>query len=358
MRLFRSCFSRHRANRSVRLAVDKDISANDSSLFRNAMSNVVRNRDASKLFSAFQVSYEFDDHDFGSNNADSFSPSKVAALTNYQAMVPRAPTLSPDNGVITDTLINYHAYTVGRVRVVVTDLRSQSDKAGGKVMDEAQLTWLLAEFSRAAKYGVVVWASTRPWIGPEDSTVDHWGAFPAQRRTIADYLATHKVTNLVIVSGDTHMLAADDGTNSDYASPGMPPAGFPVLQSSPLANYGSSKGGPFSEGCVAVRFGVNYNYATLSISKLGQVGGPCIAYRGYTTADSTARIAFDKCGQLGGVDGKEGGGAGPKCKIKLAPAWVYAVFAVGIIALLIFIGLVVLCCCRRMKNRKGASAVA
>jgi hypothetical protein len=43
------------------------------------------------------------------------------------------------------------------------------------------------------------------------------------------------------------MLAIDDGSNTDYSSIGKG-AGFPLLHSAPMAQYGSSKGkvGTFS----------------------------------------------------------------------------------------------------------------
>ena len=49
-----------------------------------------------------------------------------------------------------------------------------------------------------------------------------------------------------MVSGDAHMVAIDDGTNSDYASGGG--AGFPVLHAAALDRPGSVKGGPYSDG--------------------------------------------------------------------------------------------------------------
>ena len=49
-----------------------------------------------------------------------------------------------------------------------------------------------------------------------------------------------------MVSGDAHMVAIDDGTNSGYAAGGE--GGFPVLQAAALDRPGSVKGGPYSEG--------------------------------------------------------------------------------------------------------------
>jgi hypothetical protein len=114
-------------------------------------------------------------------------------------MVPRAPTLATDGSVITRNTVAYHAYSIGAVRIIVSDLRSQALKREGRVMDNTQLDWLLRQFSRAKEYSVIVWASTRPWIALEDTSKDHWGAFPVQRRIIADFVASNKVTNLVAI---------------------------------------------------------------------------------------------------------------------------------------------------------------
>jgi hypothetical protein len=49
-----------------------------------------------------------------------------------------------------------------------------------------------------------------------------------------------------MVSGDAHMLAIDDGANSDYAAGGG--AAFPVMHAAALDRTGSVKGGPYSHG--------------------------------------------------------------------------------------------------------------
>ena len=50
-----------------------------------------------------------------------------------------------------------------------------------------------------------------------------------------------------MIAGDAHMIAYDDGTNTDYAEGGG--AGFPLMHSAPMAQVASYKGGPFSHGC-------------------------------------------------------------------------------------------------------------
>lgn len=47
-------------------------------------------------------------------------------------------------------------------------------------------------------------------------------------------------------------IAIDDGSNSDYSDNGG--AGFPVFQAAAWDRPGSSKGGPYSEGCFTEAF--------------------------------------------------------------------------------------------------------
>ena len=99
---------------------------------------------------------------------------------------------------------------------------------------------------------------------------DDWGAYPAERQAIADALAEADVDNLIMVSGDAHMVAIDDGTNSGYASDGS--KGFPILQAAALDRPGSVKGGPYSHGT----FPGGGQFGKLEIS---DDGGPEITVR-------------------------------------------------------------------------------
>ncbi|MGH8973572.1 MAG: alkaline phosphatase D family protein, partial [Acidimicrobiia bacterium] len=85
---------------------------------------------------------------------------------------------------------------------------------------------------------------------------DTWGGYAAERRQIADTIASRGIRNLVMVSGDAHMVAIDDGTNSDFATGGG--GGFPVLHAAALDRRGRVKGGPYSHGTFPGpgRFGV------------------------------------------------------------------------------------------------------
>jgi len=152
-----------------------------------------------------------------------------------------------------------------------------------------QKAWLGTEFASHASYGLMVLVMTKPWSGEVD-TEDccKWWSYPDERREVADMIKNNGVDNLVAVSGDAHMIAYDDGSNTDFASNGG--AGFPVLHSAPLQQTGSFKGGPYSHGCYApevtplswVKRILSLGYwqpdtSQFSVMEITDSGGPLVA---------------------------------------------------------------------------------
>ena len=222
----------------------EDIKVNDPSVYRRAFGRVLRSRRQSALYRSAPIVYVWDDHDYGPNNSDRIAPGQEAARAVYDELVPHYPL---EGGPI------YQAFSIGRVRFIVTDLRSSrdpvdyGDPGDRTTMGAEQKAWFKQELLAAKdRYPVIVWVSTVPWISPDAPTSDTWGGFPRERREIADFVRDNGIEGLVIVGGDAHMLAMDDGSNSDYATGGGAP--IPVIQAAPLDQTGSSKGGPFSEG--------------------------------------------------------------------------------------------------------------
>jgi hypothetical protein len=155
----------------------------------------------------------------------------------------------PHHGVDGDPQTSIaQAFSVGRVRFILTDTRSQ--RTAETMLGEEQLAWLLDELLVASEtHALVVWGNPTPWISSAGPGADDWSAFPQERQAIADTIAAAGMTNLVMVSGDAHMVAIDDGANSGYAADGSP--GFPVLHAAALDRRGSEKGGPYSHGTFA-----------------------------------------------------------------------------------------------------------
>ncbi|WP_436498237.1 alkaline phosphatase D family protein [Actinokineospora sp. HUAS TT18] len=191
------------------------------------------------LYRSVPVAYMWDDHDYGPNDADASAPTRSAARAAYDRYVPHYPLPSGPGGAINQ------AFTLGRVRFVLTDTRSE--RTAESMLGDRQLAWLRHELVTASReHSVVIWVNPDPWIARADPTADDWGGYPEERRLLADTIADAGIRNLVMVSGDAHMVAIDDGTNTDYSTSGHP--GFPLLHAGALDRPGGVKGGPYSGG--------------------------------------------------------------------------------------------------------------
>jgi membrane-associated phospholipid phosphatase len=190
------------------------------------------------LARAVPMAYVWDDHDYGPNDADATAPSRSAARAAYRAAVPHYD-VTPGDAPINQ------AFTIGRVRIVMTDGRSE--RTATSLLGDEQRRWLIDEVVAASStHAVVIWVNPTPWIGAATPGADTWAGFADERRLVADALAAAGVRNLVMVSGDAHMVAIDDGTDTDYSTGRV--GGFPLLQAAALDRPGNVKGGPYSDG--------------------------------------------------------------------------------------------------------------
>jgi hypothetical protein len=192
------------------------------------------------LYRKVPIAYTWGDHDYAANDADAHAPGREAALDVYRRLVPHYPLPAGAEAPI------FQAFDIGDVRFVLTDNRSRRD-AGARpptMLGAAQLALLLAELRDADRHSLVVWANADPWVDRAAPGKDTWGGFPEERRRIATVLQRHDVDNLLMVSGDAHMLAYDDGSHTDYSREGG--TGFPLLHAAALDRKPSVKGGPYS----------------------------------------------------------------------------------------------------------------
>ncbi|MFQ1002379.1 alkaline phosphatase D family protein [Modestobacter sp. SSW1-42] len=191
------------------------------------------------LYRQVPVAYTWGDHDYGGNDSDATSPVRATARAAYRTYVPSHPLVDGEGGAI------HQSFDVGRVRVLLTDTRSE--RTADSMLGARQLAWLEQELVRASREAaLVVWVNPDPWVAPDEPGRDDWGGFAAERRQIADVIAAHGIDDLVMVSGDAHMVAVDDGTHTGYGTGGG--GGFPLLHAGALDRPGSVKGGPYSEG--------------------------------------------------------------------------------------------------------------
>jgi hypothetical protein len=188
-----------------------------------------------RLYGSMPMAYVWDDHDFGDNDSDHSSPSKQAAQTAYRRAVPSYLDAERAGAI-------HQEFTIGRVRVVITDARSERGETPDHLLNPDTEDWLI-DCIIDQRWPVVIWVSPTPWIS-SDADSDNWGAYAEQRQRIATAIGDRS-RNLVMVSGDAHMVAIDDGTHSGFAGPD---SGFPVLHAAALDRLGSVKGGEFSHG--------------------------------------------------------------------------------------------------------------
>jgi len=274
----------------------RDCEQNFLSYYRS----VLGSKKQSKLYQNTPIAYMWDDHDYGPNNSSGLSPNQngyIACQSEarhaYQSYVPHYP-LSFGQG---DTLIS-QSFNIGRLKFILTDLRSEKRRplfTGDCEMPDAtdcekimpgsnfgypdHLQWFKNELLDAKSNNLaVIWHSSFPFISTPDlswfncddeNTIrtekgyecddhDNWGWYPEERENIANFIKENDIP-ICIVSGDAHMSAIDDGTNSDYATDGGAP--IPVFHAGPLDRRPSVKGGPYSHG----RSGIRGQYGVMDI---------------------------------------------------------------------------------------------
>lgn len=190
----------------------KDISTDNVSLFYAAYQGVIAGNCATMLQSV-PIVYAWDDHDFGANDSNGTSASKPAAQSAYRTWVPHYP-LDDDDGI-------WQSFTWGRVKFIVMDGRSNksvqsaADNASKTMYGTDQIDWLEAELDTDAP--LIVWMPGSTWHGQTNDEVDWWASYKSERRSISEMFTRLDVTRrLLIVCADAHMLAYDDGTNTQY----------------------------------------------------------------------------------------------------------------------------------------------
>ncbi|HSF14358.1 MAG TPA: alkaline phosphatase D family protein [Vicinamibacteria bacterium] len=249
----------------------ENIRENDPAVYRAAFEKVLASERQSSLYRSAPIAYVWDDHDYGPNDSDRTHPGRPAALATYDEYVPHYP-LERDGELPRDI---HQAFTVGRVRFLMTDGRSNrvpdSDPDGPDktMLGAAQRDWLVGEIENArARYALVAWVNVVPWIA-EPGSGHGWGRYDWERRYVADRIRDAGMANrMIMLSGDGHMVAIDDGTNSNFASDARPgERAFPVFHAAPLDRYARHKGGPYSHG----KAGRRVLFGLVPIQQFGQV---------------------------------------------------------------------------------------
>ena len=248
-----------------------NINEHNITKYRWSMWNALARTDAGKSMLTTQIpmAYMYDDHDFNDNNCDKYAPGKHSALQTYREFVPHYPlssitTNDNDNPI-------HQSFLLGDVLFILTDLQSQRSPENQKddhqksILGTQQKQWFRELLQESSKFSLIVWCSTTPWIDDERK----WGNYATERDEIISMMQNYGLSNkFIIISGDAHMIAVDNGTYS-YGH-------IPVFQAAALGRNGKIKGGPFSHGVFP---GIG-QYGTIQINHTLH-GKVCLQFTGH-----------------------------------------------------------------------------
>ncbi|HMP85875.1 MAG TPA: alkaline phosphatase D family protein, partial [Lacibacter sp.] len=200
------------------------------------------------LFNNVPIAYVWDDHDFSGDDSNASSTGANSAKQAYREYVPHYPF---GTGITSGNSAIYQSFVIGRVRFLLTDLRSE--KTDDAVMSAQQVQWFRQQCLEAkAQQQLICWVSS---FGITANNTDAWGgtsANLAQRNELFSFLAANNIDNLFVLSGDAHAAGIDDGANTDcsgvldtHTCPrftcSLNPR-YPLLQAAGLSNTVSIKG--------------------------------------------------------------------------------------------------------------------
>ena len=214
--------------------------------YREQYREVLESPTQAALYRDVPLAYLWDDHDYIANNTHRASPGRLQARLTYQECVPHYPLVEGSGDVAI-----YQAFTVGRVRFLLTDTRSERDPQDDDGFDKTllgsrQKEWLKTQLLEGRdRHALMVWVNSVPWIGKAKEHEDEWFGYPTERAELGQFITSNGIRNLCMLSADAHMLAIDDGSNNKPPNGG---GGFPVFHASPLDRRRSDKGGPYSHG--------------------------------------------------------------------------------------------------------------
>jgi hypothetical protein len=272
----------------------RDIATNNEADFHKAFDDVFNAPRQNNCWKNLPMYYMWDDHDYGPNDTDKNNPSRQAAIAAYRRRVPH-PELAK-NGPEDSP---YYSFIRGRVRFIVTDIRSEREPKGTypsnsqsqQVFSPQQKEWFFNELLTAKDNNqIIIWANTKPWVSSIEDGKDDWGGYHAARLEIVNFINQNNLNNrIVIISGDMHALAYDDGSSFNNFG------NLKVCHAAALDQTGSSKGGPYTLG--PIRIPPNGSVSQYGIIEINDSGGQSlnIRFKGISVdrSESTESIEID-----------------------------------------------------------------
>jgi hypothetical protein len=253
--------------------------------FRTIIANKLTGTNQGRLYSTTPAAFTPSDHDGLSDDSTAGTASTAWANWNaaYRELMPRLALASAGTSGV------YYTFTWGRLRFLVLDERSfksspsATDNSSKTVLGATQKQWV-KDTINAATEQVIVLVQADPWHGSSTSGEDNWLGYITERTEMATFFSgTGK--NIVMLAGDMHALAVEDGPSS--------PGGVPVFHAAPFYQDSSIKGGPYDAGPYpsSASSTIVQQYGRIVVTDTGtQIS---LAYTGYSS-DNTVRVTRTK----------------------------------------------------------------
>jgi hypothetical protein len=276
-----------------------DPNSTDITVHRDALENRVFTRPLQvDLFRQLPIAYVWDDHDYCGNAEDGpLAAGAVNAGKSYREYIPHY-NFPERTG--SDTNAIYQTFEIGRIKFILSDLRSQRVRNDSTAMGLQQKQWFKNQLVDAKRRNLLIcWVGSYSWYGTLD---DNWSLNPKERVELNEFMRDSMIENMFIINGDAHMFAIDNGTNGDFTTAQNLPYQYPVMQAGPIENTGSFKGGTYSEGSFYTWLQKAAQYGVVEINDNGG-DSICVTMKGYkkdlTTEATSQLVSYSFCRKLG-----------------------------------------------------------
>lgn len=193
------------------------------------------------------IIHQWDDHDAGINNIDKTYPDWGVNQQVFEEYVPsyRLPSVSP--GI-------WQQFSYAQADCFVLDCRSQRDPEtdpddanksmldGNNLGDTGELQWLERSLLKSKARWKIVFTSVV--TNPTAKFPEGWAGYQTEWKALKNFISTNGIGGIVFISGDLHLNAIDNGTQSGF--PEMCVSEPNSLQ--PSQRCATGKRGRWSEG--------------------------------------------------------------------------------------------------------------
>ena len=168
----------------------------------------------SLVLQKFPVAHQWDDHDYSKNDSNRFAADRAISQQVFREYFPAYPF--PSTSQI------YQRFQYGENDFFILDNRSERDinavpdfptksmLDGEHLGKDGQLEWLLKGLAESSAKWKVIFSSSV--FNPTSGKADSWRSFQYEHKYIMNFIHEHNIKNVLVVSGDFHSGALDNGT--------------------------------------------------------------------------------------------------------------------------------------------------